>query len=162
MKLYEIIEQLEGCIKLEDGTAVDGNTGELIDIEAIEALELERDVKIENIALWIKNLLSDAAQIKIEMDNLNKRKKALESKAESLEGYLTSVLSGQKFDTARVAISFRASEAVQVFDESKVPSEYLKTKIETSVDKNALKKALKDGLELEGVQLVSKQNIQIK
>lgn len=162
MKLYEICEQLENCIKLEDGSAIDGNTGELIDIAAIEELEMARDEKVENIALWIKNLVSDADQIKEEREKLQEREKSARAKADSLKDYLGNILAGQKFNTPRVAISFTPSERVQVDDESKVPELYIKTKTETSVDKTGLKKALKSGLELEGVRIISKQNIQIK
>ena len=58
MNLYEINEALYGC--------VDEETGEIIDAEKLEALSLAFDEKVENIALWIKNLLADAAAIKAE------------------------------------------------------------------------------------------------
>ena len=45
-----------------------------------------------------------------------------------------------------------------VFD---VPQEYVHTKIENHVDKNALKKAIKAGAAFEGVRLVERKNIQI-
>ena len=41
-------------------------TGEIINPEQLEALSMERDAKIENIAMWYKNLLSDAEQYKTE------------------------------------------------------------------------------------------------
>ena len=59
--LYEIDAQILSCIDLE--------TGEVVDIEKLEALQIERAQKIENIALWYKNLLSDAEQYKIEKNN---------------------------------------------------------------------------------------------
>lgn len=72
MKLYEILEKLENCITIDEG-ALDTATGEIIDFDALDALELERDTKIENIACWIKNLTSDAEQLKSEKQNLEKR-----------------------------------------------------------------------------------------
>ena len=59
MNLFEINKQLTNCIKLASGDFVDTETGEVIDTEAIEALEMERDTKIRNIACWIKNLEAD-------------------------------------------------------------------------------------------------------
>ena len=45
---------------------VDPETGEVNDelYAQFEALEMERDAKIEGIACWAKNLTSDAAQLK--------------------------------------------------------------------------------------------------
>lgn len=46
--IYEINEQIMQCIDFE--------TGEVIDADKLDALQLEKDKKIENIACWIKNL----------------------------------------------------------------------------------------------------------
>ena len=74
--LYEIEEQILNCVDLE--------TGEIIDEEALANLSMERDTKVENIALWIKNLLAEAKMVKEEKDNLANRQKVCENKAESL------------------------------------------------------------------------------
>ena len=44
--LYEINAAIMGCVDLE--------TGEIIDVEQLQALQLEREQKIENVALWCK------------------------------------------------------------------------------------------------------------
>ena len=64
--LYELTAQLEN-FELE----VDEETGEITNLDELDALQLERDEKIENIALWVKNLTADAAAIKAEAQNLN-------------------------------------------------------------------------------------------
>ena len=48
---------------------VDEETGEVVDIEALEALEMERDKKVSNIACWIKQLDAEAEAIKAEKKN---------------------------------------------------------------------------------------------
>ena len=50
--LYEIDEEILDC--------VDQETGEIIDPEKLAQLQMDFDKKVEGIALWIKNLLSDA------------------------------------------------------------------------------------------------------
>ena len=50
--LYEIQEGILSCIDLK--------TGEIIDVERLHELQMERRQKIRNIACWIKNLLADA------------------------------------------------------------------------------------------------------
>lgn len=151
--LYEINNQILACVDLD--------TGEIIDMDKLQELQMEFDQKVEGVACWIKNLLSEAKALKEEKDNLAERQKACENKAASLKEYLQSALGGQKFKTSKVSISYRKSEQVQVDDMSKLGADYLKFK-EPEADKTKIKQALKAGIQLKGAQLVEKQNIQIK
>lgn len=151
--LYEINEEILNCVDME--------TGEIIDTGRLEQLQLAFDNKVEGIALWIKNLLSDAEAIKAEKDKLAERQKACENKARNLKEYLSKFLGGQKFKTPKVSISYRKSESVEVTDISKLDDDYLKF-AEPTVDKTKVKKALKAGTTLQGVVLVENQNIQVK
>lgn len=151
--LYEINEEILNCVDME--------TGEIIDTERLEQLQLAFDNKVEGIALWIKNLLSDAEAIKAEKDKLAERQKACENKAKNLKEYLSKFLGGQKFKTPKVSISYRKSETVEVTDITKVDDNYLKYS-EPTPDKTRIKRALKAGTALQGVVLVENQNIQIR
>ena len=151
--LYEIDEEILNCVDME--------TGAIIDVEKLGQLQLARDDKVEGIALWIKNLLSDADAIKSEEEKLAQRRKANENKAKNLKEYLSKFLNGQKFKTPKVSISYRKSESVEVTDLSKLDDDYLKF-AEPTVDKTKVKKALKAGTVLQGVSLVENQNIQIR
>ena len=152
--LYEINEQLLNL--------TDSETGEITDWSAFEALQLARDEKIENIALYHKNLLAEAAALKAEEKSFAERRKRAENKAESLKKYLDSALAGKKFGTVKVDISYRKSTSVDVQDVDKLPEEYRKTVTTVSADKVSIAKALKDGEEVEGATLVENNNIQIK
>lgn len=93
MTLYEIDSALEAALE----KAFDPETGELIDeaaFEQTEALQLARDAKIENVALWIKNLNSDAEALKAEKEAFAAREKAAKNKAESLKRWLAFALVG--------------------------------------------------------------------
>lgn len=153
MILYEIDKQLLNC--------VDTETGEIIDMDKLRELQMAFDSKVENIGCWIKELLAEAKAIKNEKDNLAARQKVSENKAESLKKYLADILAGQKFKTAKVSISYRKSEAVEVTDAALLDDDYFKYS-EPTVDKTKVKQALKEGIDLKGVQLVENQNIQIK
>lgn len=153
MNLYEINEQILQCC--------DSETGEIIDEEKLAELNLAFDEKVENIALWIKNLLADAEAIKMEKLKLAERQKAAENKAESLKKYLTAFMCGGKFKTARVQIGWRKSKQVQVQDIQKIDDDYLKY-AEPTVDKTKIKKAIEAGVEIEGAELVEINNIQIR
>ena len=151
--LYEIDAAIMDC--------VDAETGEIIDEEKLNALLMERSAKLEGVALWIKNLDSDAAAIRAEREALEKRQKAAENKAASLRIWLANALSGQKFSTARVAISYRKSVSTEVDSES-VAKKWCRKKITYTPDKTAIKEALLSGMKIKGCRLVEKQNIQIK
>lgn len=151
--LYEINEEILNC--------VDTETGEIIDPEKLSQLQMDFDDKVEGIALWIKDLLSDAAAIKAEKDKLNERQKVCENKAKNLKEYLSGFLAGQKFKTPRVAIAYRKSESVNVSDIWKIPDDYLKYK-DPEPDKTKIKSALKAGVSIPGVELIENRNIQIK
>lgn len=163
MKLFDIDERLAACVKLDESRVVDTESGEIIDLEAIAALEMERDKKNENLGCWYKNLLADAEALKAQKNAFAEREKAAKAKAESLKGFLGRYLNGKKFETAKVAMSFRKSEAVE-FDAKcigDVPEEFLKFK-DPELDKVAVKKAIKAGEPVPGCELVARQNLQIK
>lgn len=163
MKLFDIDEKLAACVKLDESRVVDTESGEIIDLEAIAALEMERDKKIENLGCWYKNLLADAEALKAQKNAFAEREKAAKAKAESLRGFLGRYLNGKKFETAKVAMSFRKSEAVE-FDAKcigDVSEEFLKFK-DPELDKVAVKKAIKAGETVPGCELVARQNLQIK
>ena len=154
--LYELNAMLEN-FELE----IDEDTGEILNADALDALELERDAKIENIALWIKNLNSDAEAYKKEKDNFYSKEKASKNKADRLKAYLESMLQGEKFKSAKVTISYRKSESLQIEPGAEIADIYLKPQ-EPQVDKIALKEAIKGGAYMDGVTLVIKNNMQIR
>ena len=163
MKLFEIDARLAACVKLDESRAVDTETGEIIDLEAIEALEMERDKKIENLGCWYKNLLADAESLKAQKNAFAEREKAAKNKAESLKDFLARYLDGKKFESTRVAMNFKKSEAVE-FDASfihDVPPDFLRFK-EPELNKTAVKNAIKNGESVPGCELVTRQNLQIK
>ena len=158
MKLYEIDNAILDCIDLE--------TGEVIDTEKLDALQIERDAKIENVVLWIKDLMAEAEAIKAEKLALAERQKVAENKVESLKKWVAYALGGQKFITAKCAVSFRNTESVEVTDEGlealmKEHDELLTYKA-PEPNKKAIKDAIKDGLSVAGVQLVQNVSTIIK
>lgn len=159
--LYEINQNILNCITTEEGMTVNTETGEVIDLEALEQLELERSEKIRNIALWIKNLKSDAVALDAEEKAFKARKDAAKRKAEQLSGYLASVLNGEKVTGTDFAISWRKSTAVNVTDEKALPFIFLVPQ-PPKVDKTGISKALKNGETVTGAELIERQNMTIK
>lgn len=114
MKLYEIDQKIQALV---DG-AVDEETGEVvIDLEELEALQMERENKLEGIALVIKNLTADADAIRAEEKKLSDRRKVMENKVERLKGWLAFALNGEKLTTPRVSVSVGKAAQSTVVDD---------------------------------------------
>lgn len=151
--LYEIDFDIENCF--------DPETGEIFE-DRLEELQVEREKKLEGVALGYKNLMAEAEMIKAEIKSLTERQKRAEAKAEGLKGYLDRALGGAAFTTPKAQIKYRRSTALEIMDESDIPDEYWKVKTEKSVDKLKIKDAMKSGIEVPGVELQEKLNISIK
>ena len=98
MTLWQIAQAFLDCIDPESGEIDEAAWGEL---------SLDRDVKIENTALLIKELTAEAAVIREEEKALADRRRRKENTVERLKENLNLSLDGQKFETSKVAISFR-------------------------------------------------------
>lgn len=155
MTLYEINRDILALVN-EDG--------EIADIEAFEALNLAREQKIENVACWIKNLKADAAAIREEEKALSDRRRANETKAERLENFLAYALKGEKYSSPRVNITYRKSEAVELDVPDDVFMERFAefVKVTPTINKTAIKDALKAGITNIPAHLSERQNMQIK
>ena len=162
MTLYEIDQAIQGL--------VDPETGELMDYEAFAALQMDRDAKIENMALWYKDLMADAKAIKEEADTLNERRKVLENKAERLKSYLSLALDGEKFQTARCSVIFRKTSSVQVsnpealirwLEQNGYDAECVKYK-EPEVSKTGVGKLIKDGVPVPYAHIAQGRSVGVK
>ena len=161
MNLYAINDLITQAFE----SAVDMETGEIVNADAYEALDslqMAFDQKAEGILLWIKNLTAEAEALKREKLAFAERQSAAERKAESLKKYISGVLCGNKFQTEKVSVTWRKSEAVEyagnVYD---LPEELMKYK-EPEINKTELKKRLKAGEVIAGAELVQRNNMQIK
>ena len=142
MKIWEIDEALEAL--------VDEETGELLDFEAFEQLQMERDRKIEGMGCWLLDMAADVKKIKEQEAVLEERRKKVERNRDRLKAYLDTILGGEGFKTARVVMSYRKSPAHVEFDSAFMDwaknnrDDLLRYK-EPEVNKKAVADALKAG-----------------
>ena len=155
MTLYEINRDILALVN-EDG--------EIADIEAFEALNLAREQKIENIGCWVKNLSAEAKAIREEEKSLAGRRMVIENKAERLENYLAYILRGEKYNSPRLNVTYRKSEAVELDVSDEVFMEHFSefVKVTPTINKTAIKDALKAGITSSPAHLSERQNMQIK
>lgn len=167
MKLYELAADYEAFIAAVEA----GEIPEEAIADTLESIESSIEDKADNIACILKNIDAERAAIKAEEDKLAERRKTKEKDYEKLKKYLSDMLlkcGKTKIETPRNKITFRASEAVVVEDESafvewaaRGHDEFLTYKAPT-INRTEIKKALKNGTEISGAYIESNQNIQIK
>ena len=147
---------------LEFEYEIDEETGEILNAEDLDNLQMERKTKIEGVGLWVKSLEAEQDAVSNEAKKMAERAKKLGRKIESLKGYLSYALNGEAFDTPKVVMSFRKSTSVSIADDSKIADEWCNVKTVRTPDKNKIKAALKNGEEIEGAKLVVDNKIQVK
>lgn len=161
--LYEIDSRLANIFITAEGEGVDALTGEVLDGQALDELQMEKMEKVDNICRFIKNLESDARQYQEEIDRLKSRRDAASKKAESLKVYLAAHLeTGKRVDVPSAQIRWRVSAAVSITDEAKLPEDFWKKLVEVKPDKAAIRERLKKGEEVPGACLEERRNLSIK
>ena len=160
--LYDIDQEILDCVDLE--------TGEILDGEKLTALQMERERKLEGVALWIKDLSYEAQMVKEEADKLTARKRALDNKISALKMWLLMALEGQKLKTPRCSVYQTHSQRVAVADEKKLieflqtleePEKFLRFQ-DPELRRDEIKKALKDGTVIPGAELETTESVVIK
>ena len=169
MTLYDIdaqIAALDGAA--EDDMLIDEETGELISVaQALDALRMEREAKLENVACWVKNLSAEADAIREEENRLIKRRKAAETKAANLKAWLLAAMTREdgttdKLKTGRVSISVKRNPPSTVVDDELLPSTYKVAKITYQANKELIKRELLAGGEVPGAHLEYGRSVVIK
>ena len=155
--LYEIDAKIMECM----ANCIDPDTGEIINTEQLEALQMERQTKLENVALYIKNLKADAEMYKAEKQAFEKRQMDAIKEANSLTEWLKKALDGQKFKTEKTEVRFRKTQKVEILDIWDLNEDLLKYSDPTP-DKAAIKRAIKAGEEVKGAKLVDDISMTIK
>lgn len=162
MSIYEIDNAILSLFDSESGEMAEDA------IQQFEELQMEREQKVENIALYIKDLNARAKAIKEEESALKERRAAAENKIKRLESLLSYALQGSKFETPRVAVTFRKSIKTNIDDVERCMS-YLKEFApdairykEPEISKDAVKKLIKAGTAVPGAELVESVTVGVK
>lgn len=160
MNLFEIDAQIKHTIELY----VDDDTGEISEEcwNKLCDLDIEKEKKCLNIAKYYKSLCAEASAIKEAEKVLGIRRKGLEKKAENMKKYLSTFAKGEKYKDSEIVISWRKSESIRIEEGADIPPQYQTVKMAVEPNKKALKKALNEGEEIDGVTIDQNLNIQIK
>jgi len=146
------IENMAGELtpELEEQLIINAHQLESKSIAYLEVIK-DREAYINNAKEEIKRL---QAIVKVN-DNLVNRLK---------DNLLTAVKTFGSFEVGFVKFGTRKSTSVEVDLEmiNQLPNEYKTIKVTESANKTAIKKALQDGVEIKGCELVTNLNLNIK
>ena len=160
MKLYEIAPALRFAL---DDIVVDEETGEILQADALHAVEAEAAEKIEATALYLRELDAEAKAAKDEADRMLDRVKSMQKRSDYLKSMLLEALHATgKVKTARVTVSIRTTQAVAVDEGANLPEAYTTVKTTVSPNKVAIKQALLDGVEVPGCSLEARESVSIR
>lgn len=162
MKLYEIDAAIENF-----EFDVDEN-GEVSNFADLDALQMARDVKVENVACCVKNLSAFVSALEAEKDSIERKIRIAKNRIDGYKRFLDYALDGKRFETPRCKVGFRTSERVEIVDEmafgnyaNTYDKSLLRVVTKVEPDKTAIKRLLKDGVKVDGAVLVKSKNIQV-
>ena len=151
MTLYELTNDwLQLMTMLEEGADED------VINDTLEGLDYEIEDKAEGYAKVIRNIESDIAGLKAEIERMTDRKRVLENNITRMKNNLQAAmeLTGKtKFKTDLFSFNVQSNPAAVVMDEQyleNIPEEYLIPQ-EPKLDKKKLAADLKAGVDLEGI-----------
>lgn len=164
MNLFEINSEIRMTLN-EVFESVDEETGEVREdlVKRLNELQQDRDTKLENITLYLKEKQKEAEALKEEARKLQERARMASNAAERLKVYLINGMNEadlKKFETSRVKLAFRKTTRVVVEDILSLDNEFVK--VETVADKTAIKKAISAGQCVNGAFLEEGESLVIK
>lgn len=153
--LYELTQDwIQLMNLLEDGADED------VINDTLEGLDYEIEDKAEGYAKVIRNIESDIAGLKAEIERMTDRKRILENNITRMKNNLQAAmeLTGKtKFKTDLFSFNVQNNPAAVIMDEQyleNIPEEYLIPQ-EPKIDKKKLAADLKAGVDLEGIAHLS-------
>ena len=168
MTLYELMTDYKNLLSAIE----DGDIPEEAIADTLEGIEATIDEKIDNTACMLKVLEAEEKAIKAEEERLAQRRKVKANVQNRLKNYLSEMMLSMgktEFESPRNKISFRKTPGKVVFDDEKKFIEWAQIHADSflnygkpTVDKTAIKVALANGAEIEGVRIESGQSMTIK
>lgn len=156
--LYDISESILNITEL-----LDEDNSEQFE-EILTKLDMKFEEKAENIAKYLQDLQGDVDKIKNEEKRLFDKRKAIENKVSRLKDYLKyemEKLDKKKFKTDLFSFNIQKNPPSLIVEHEDIIPEYFWIN-ERRLQKSELSKAVKDGLELDGVYFKQGESLRIR
>ncbi len=163
MNLYQISQEYEQILdELYDD---EGNVNQTALIK-LEENGVAMEKKAIAIASYIKNLEAEREAIKQAKQQMAEREKRNKKREDELTGYLLSNM--ERRGITKVSCPYfniklkKCPPSVQIQDETQLPEEYIRTKIEKSPDKIKMLQEMKVGVIIPGACLQQNMTLEIR
>ena len=135
-------------------------------IDTLEGIEGQLQDKAVNVAKFMQNLDATAKAIKEAEQQMARRRKAIENRAQWIKDYLKNNMEASgitKIESPwfRLAVQ-KNPEAVEVFDEAALPDDFKTEVVTVKIDKAAIKQVLRDGVHVPGAILTQGTRLAIR
>lgn len=160
MKLYEIPTAIRSAL---DTVEVDEETGELLNLDALHAVEAEAAEKIAAAGFYLLEEKAEEKALSEAIDRMRERLDALKARNQKLRDFVLTVLPhvGGRVKRPDISIFPRRTPYVVIDDEAAVPADFKTEEVLTKIDKTALKKALSSG-DVSGAHLEESVSLQVR
>ena len=134
--------------------------------DTMESIDGEIDEKLENIGIMILSQKAEDEALKAEQDRIAKKRKTIQNKSKYLKQYALDCLKAinrKKGGGIRVTISrsLRRGASLDIADNAVIPIDYFGHHPPT-IDRTALKEAVKNGLVVDGVTLRDSESVTVR
>jgi hypothetical protein len=164
LKIHDINEEMQALDGLLDSWA-SNHDGDITDFplnDELDRLEGERNEKLLNLAVWVKDLKGQAEAWNKEIKRLQAGQKALINKSERIKEFIDyNLQKGEKLSDVRASLSYRKSTQVVLDVQPEDLPAGLK-KISLTVDKTAIKEYLKTHPDCKLAHMQENHSLQIK
>ena len=134
-------------------------------VEYLQELALQEEDKIDGIAYAVRKRQADIEFLKEEERRIKGRRQSMENRLAEFKDYLCWIMQEnelQRLKGRKGTIYLRTTMATEIKSLSDLPSEYVETRVEYKPLKSEINKAVKDGAEIPGVEVASKQSVIIR
>jgi hypothetical protein len=167
LTVFEIKKEFYDLANLMvDDLVVDETTGEILEDNTellqgmLAELEATKEEKLTNIEYIKRDLKIRQEALKAEARRIAEKAKSLENNQKRLLELQDFLLGGEKLKGDKFTFFYGSSESLDIVDESAVPADYVS--FVPKVDKTALKKDVKNGLEIEGITINKKISLRVR
>ncbi len=141
--LYEMVEEFQDAANAMENYEIP----EDVIRDTLEGMSMAIRDKAVNVSAFIKSVDSDVAQIDKEIDRLTDRLRMMKSRNDWLKNYLLTNLQAAGLTEVKTALHsikiVNNPPSLVVDNQSMIPERFMKSVTTISVDKSAIKKALK-------------------
>ncbi len=158
MNLRQLSQELETAYELlNESTNAEGEVNEQA-LQLLNECKLPFEEKVEGYIEIRRRFKDDIDVLKAEEERLKVKRKRLEMAQERLENGLKDALKTvkmKKLKTKYCTIQIQASQpSLKILNLDEIPNEYKTIEQVIQVDKNAIKRDIKNGKKVQGIQLI--------